>query len=275
MDQIDLYPGDLNDMKSLVHALEACQPDEIYNLAAQSSITLSWEKPFLTSDINAMGPVRLLESMKRIVPQARFFQASSSEIFGNPKSSPQTEDTELTPRNPYGSAKVFAHRMVAAYRERHGLFASAGILYNHESPRRPETFVTRKISRSAARIKAGLQDRLVLGDMSAVRDWGYAKDYVRAFWLMLQQSEPDDFIIASGEAHTVEDFCRIAFETVNLDYRNYVEADRSLLRNWETSYLVGNPNKARSELGWRPELQFPGLVSLMVKADLKAMQEGG
>ncbi|MBW2092469.1 MAG: GDP-mannose 4,6-dehydratase, partial [Deltaproteobacteria bacterium] len=231
------------------------------------------EKPFLTSDITAMGPVRLLECMRQIVPHARFFQASSSEVFGNPESSPQTEETPLTPRNPYGWAKAFAQKMAAAYRERHGLFASVGILYNHESPRRPETFVTRKISRAAARIKAGLEDRLIIGDVSAVRDWGYAKDYVRAFWLMLQQPEPEDYIIASGEAHTVEDFCRIAFEAVDLDYQDYLEVNKALYRQWESRPLIGNPAKAKSRLGWQSELPFCDLVRLMVNADLKALEE--
>ena len=274
-DDLDLYPGDLKDMESLLKVLKFCQPDEIYNLAARTSVTLSWEEPFLTSEITAMGPVRLLEGVRQIAPQARFFQPSSSEIFGNAKISPQTEQTPLSPRNPYGWAKAFAHKMTAAYRERYGLFASIGILYNHESPRRPETFVTRKISRAAARIKAGLEERLILGDISAVRDWGYAKDYVRAFWLMLQQSEPDDFIIASGQAHTVEDFCRIAFEAVGLDYLNYLETDSSLYRRPESVPLIGNPAKAKARLGWQAELAFPELVRLMVQADLKEVKETG
>jgi len=262
-------------MASLRRALKACQPHEIYNLAAQSSITLSWEKPLLTAEVTAMGPLRLLECMSQIVPRARFFQPSSSEVFGNPEQSPQTEETPFAPRNPYGWAKAFAHRMLKAYRQRHGLFVSLGLLYNHESPRRPETFVTRKITRAAARIKMRQEDQLIIGDISAVRDWGYARDYVEAFWLMLQQPEPDDFVIASGQAHTVEEFCQAAFEVVGLNYRDYLTVDRSLYRPWETRPLVGNPAKARARLGWKPALNFPDLVTLMVETDLKAVQGAG
>jgi GDPmannose 4,6-dehydratase len=275
MDRVRLLPGDLTDMDSLIQAVEISRPDEVYNLASQSSITRSWEDPYLTAEVTGLGAVRLLETVRSLTPRARFFQASSSELFGNPEVCPQTEETPFAPRNPYGHAKLLAHALVGVYRERHGLFASAGILYNHESPRRPPEHVTRKITRAAARIKAGLDDRLVLGDTQAVRDWGYAPDYVRAFWLMLQQPGPEDFIIATGEPRTVEDFCQTAFEAVSLDYHDFLKVDPKLFRSWETRPLIGNPAKARQRLGWEPETSFPDLVRLMVEADLAKIEPAG
>jgi GDPmannose 4,6-dehydratase len=274
-DRVRPLPGDLTDTDSLIQAVEISRPDEVYNLAAQSSITRSWEDPRLTAEVTGLGAVRLLEAVRRVAPRARFFQASTSELFGNPDACPQTEETPFAPRNPYGHAKLLAHALVGAYRERHGLFAAAGILYNHESPRRPPENVTRKITRAAARIRSGLDDRLVLGDTRAVRDWGYAPDFVRAFWLMLQRPEPEDFIIATGEPHTVEDFCRLAFQTVGLDYRDFLEVNPDLFRSWETRPLVGNPAKAKKRLGWEPETSFPDLVRLMVEADLAEIGVAG
>lgn len=271
-DKIDFYAGDLRDSDSLSRVLKASRPDEIYNLASQSDVALSLKKPYLTAEVTAMGALRLLECMRRILPSARFFQASSSEIFGNPEESPQTEETRLSPRNPYGWSKAYAQGMVRAYREEQGLFACSAICYNHESPRRPDTFVTRKITKTAARIKLGLEDKLILGDTSAEKDWGFAGDYVRAFWLMLQQSEPEDYILATGRSHTVEDFCRTAFEALGLDFREFLEVDRSLFRDWETKSLIGNPQKAKSRLGWESETEFTDLVHLMARADLEAIQ---
>jgi len=267
-----LIAGDLTDMDSLVQALETCRPDEVYNLAAQSSVTRSWEDPYQTANVTGLGAARLFEAVRRVVPHSRVFQASTSELFGNPDVCPQTEETPFAPRNPYGQAKLLAHTLAGAYRERHGLLVSTGILYNHESPRRPPEHVTRKITRAAARIKAGLDDRLVLGDTGAVRDWGYAPDYVRAFRLMLQQPAPDDYIVATGQAHTVEDFCRAAFEAVDLDYKDFLKVDPSLFRAWETRPLIGNPSKARKKLGWEPETSFENLVRIMVEADLDETQ---
>jgi GDPmannose 4,6-dehydratase len=272
-DKIEFFEGDLRDSNSVDRVIEASRPDEIYSLASQSGVELSLQKPYLTADVTAMGPLRLLESTRRIIPSARFFQASSSEIFGNPQESPQTEDTPLSPRNPYGWAKAYAQEMVKVYREEQGLFACSAICYNHESPRRPDTFVTRKITQAAARIKLGLENRLVLGDITSQKDWGFAGDYVEAFWLMLQQTEPDDYILATGRSHTVEDFCRTAFEAFGLDFREFLEIDQALFRDWETKPLTGNPGKARNRLGWEAKIGFTDLVNLMAKADLEALQQ--
>jgi len=272
-EKIEFIKGDLRDSDSVDRVLEASRPDEIYSLASQSNVALSLKKPYLTADVTAMGTLRLLESARRITPSARFFQASSSEIFGNPEESPQTEDTPRSPRNPYGWAKAYAQEMVKVYREEQDLFACSAICYNHESPRRPETFVTRKITRAAARIKLGLENRLVLGDTTAEKDWGFAGDYVEAFWLMLQQTEPDDYILATGRAHTVEDFCRTAFEALGLDFQEFIEIDQAFFRDWETRPLIGNPGKARNQLGWKSKTGFVDLVHLMARADLEALQQ--
>lgn len=266
---IEIVRGDLADIQSIENVVKSIRPDQVYNLAGQSNVALAEEIPLLTNEINGLGPIRILEAIRQHAPEARFFQASSSEIFGNAPASPQTEETDHAPRNVYGWSKLQSHQMVRHYREKHGIFACAGILYNHESPLRPEAFVTRKITQSAAKIKRGLQKKIVMGNTSAIRDWGYAKDYVKAFSLMLEAEKPEDYIISSGAGHTVEDFLKTAFQITGLDYRDYIEIDQSLYRENEKVPLIGSPIKIEKELGWKAAATFKELVELMVKSDLE------
>ncbi|MCL5040603.1 MAG: GDP-mannose 4,6-dehydratase [Firmicutes bacterium] len=267
-EQIELLPMDLLDQGSILRALEASEPEEVYNLAAQSFVQVSFEQPILTGNVTGLGVARLLEAIRQVNPGIRFYQASSSEMFGKVQSIPQDEKTPFYPRSPYGVAKLYSHWMTVNYREAYGLFACAGILFNHESPLRGTEFVTRKISRAVARIKLGLQDHLELGNLQAKRDWGFAPEYVEAMWLMLQQDQPGDYVIASGGTHRVQEFVEKAFETVGLDWREYVVKQEALFRPAEVDLLVGNPARARRDLGWQPKTSFPELVRIMVEADL-------
>jgi len=268
-DQIELLQADLLDPVSLTQALQVAKPDEIYNLAAQSFVPTSWAQPVLTAEFTAIGVTRMLEAMRAICPKAKFYQASSSEMFGKVKESPQSEKTPFYPRSPYGVAKVYGHHITVNYRESYGLFAVSGILFNHESPRRGLEFVSRKITDGVARIKLGLAKELHLGNLDAKRDWGFAGDYVQAMWLMLNRSEPTDYVIASGTAHTVRELAQIAFSSVNLKHENYVVTDPQLLRPAEVDHLLGNPSRAMKELGWKPNVSFEEMIQMMVKADLK------
>ena len=271
-DRLELIQADLNDQLALVRALRSVRPHEVYNLASVSFVPMSWEQPVLTAELAAVGATALLEAIREVDGSIRFYQASSSEIFGEPVETPQTETTPLAPLTPYGVAKAYAHFITRSYRRRYGLHASAGILYNHESPRRPLEFVPQKIANAAASIKLGLSGEVWLGDLTAQRDWGYAGDYVRAMWLMLQRDEPEDYIIASGELHSVEELVRIAFERVGLDWREYVHIDESLKRgSAELHDLVGDPSKARAHLGWEPECAFDDLVHLLVDAEVQRL----
>jgi len=263
-----LHYGDLSDESGLVSIIGDIQPDEIYHLGAQSHVRVSFDAPIYTSDITGVGTMRLLEAIRKTGSKARFYQASSSEMFGKAQEVPQTERTPFYPRSPYGAAKVFSYWVAVNYREGYNLFASNGILFNHESPRRGGTFVTRKISRAAARIKLGVQDKLFLGNLDARRDWGYAKDYVEAMWLMLQQDKPDDFVIATGQTHTVREFLEAVFGHLDLDYREYVGIDPHYFRPTEVDLLVGDAGKAKKELGWEPKVTFHELARLMADADL-------
>jgi GDPmannose 4,6-dehydratase len=270
--RIELIQADLNDELGLVRALRRCRPHELYNLASVSFVPMSWEQPVLTAELAAVGATALLEAVREVDGSIRFYQASSSEIFGEPVESPQTETTPLNPLTPYGVAKSYAHFIARSYRHRYGLHASCGILFNHTSPRQSLEFLPRKVANAAASIKLGLTGELWLGDLSARRDWGYAGDYVRAQWLMLQQPAPDDYVIASGETHSVEELVACAFECVDLDWREYVRIDESLKRGKaELHRLVGHPEKARERLGWTPEVDFAGLVELLVEADLERL----
>ena len=272
-DRVRLIRADLVDQLALVDALSECRPDEVYNLASVSFVPESWKRPVLTAQLAAVGVTSMLEAIRYVDPSIRFYQASSSEIFGEPPTVPQDESTPLVPLTPYGVAKAYGHLIVGSYRRRYGLFACSGILYNHESWRRPVRFVSRKITRAAAAISAGLESELMLGDLGARRDWGFAGDYVRAMWLMLQQAEPDDFVIASGQTHTVLELVEWAFGHVGLDWREYVGFDESLKRGrGELHNLVGDPTKARSILGWEPSLTLPELVALMVDRDLNWLE---
>ncbi|ADB53902.1 GDP-mannose 4,6-dehydratase [Conexibacter woesei] len=271
-DRITLHQGDLLDQRSLVDTLRAAQPSEIYNLAAMSFVALSWVQPTLTADFTGVGVTRMLEAVREAAPEARFYQASSSEMFGKVREVPQTEQTPLYPRSPYGVAKVYGHFITINYRESYDLHATSGILFNHESPRRGLEFVTRKITWHAAAIKHGLRDRLALGNLDAKRDWGYAKDYVEAMWLMLQQDEPEDFVIATGSTHTVRDCVQVAFDEAGLgDWERYVEIDPQFVRPAEVDLLIGDPTKAKEQLGWEPKTTFEELIRLMTRADLELL----
>ena len=267
-DRVALVQADLLDQFSLVGALNEARPNEVYNLAAQSFVPTSWRQPVLTAEFTAVGVTRMLEAIRLVDPSIRFYQASSSEMFGKAHEIPQSERTPFHPRSPYGVAKVYGHFITVNYRESYGLFAASGILFNHESPRRGIEFVTRKISEGVARIKLGLADELRLGNVDARRDWGFAGDYVRAMWLMLQRDEPRDYVIATGQEHTVRDFVEAAFDYVGLDAERYVVADPALMRPAEVDHLVGDASLARSELGWQPTISFRELVEMMVEADL-------
>ena len=273
-DDLTLHTGDLLDQRSLVDVMRECEPHEIYNLAAMSFVAASWNQPVLTAEFTGVGVTRMLEAMREVAPEARFYQASSSEMFGKVLEVPQTETTPFYPRSPYGVAKVYGHFITVNYRESYDLFACSGILFNHESPRRGLEFVTRKVTHGAAAIKLGLSEKLALGNLDAERDWGYAKDYVEAMWLMLQQDEPDDFVIATGETHSVRELVDVAFEHVGLDPDDHVEIDPRFLRPAEVEHLIGDASKAREQLGWEPRTCFEELVKLMVDADLELLASG-
>jgi GDPmannose 4,6-dehydratase len=271
---VELVPGDLADLPSLVSALEYAQPDEVYNLGAISFVAMSFGQAELTSNITGLGVLRMLEAVRMVGGtqnnKIRFYQASSSEMFGKVREVPQTELTPFHPRSPYGCAKVFGHDITVNYRESYDIFACSGILFNHEGPRRGLEFVTRKISNAAARIKLGVQDELVMGNLDAKRDWGYAGDYVRAMWLMLQQDAPDDYVVATGETHSIEEFLTLAFAEAGLDdWHRYVRQDPKFFRPAEVDLLIGDPKKAQDKLGWRREVDFPALVKMMVRHDLE------
>ena len=271
LDRVRLVEGDLLDQLSLVRVLKEARPTEVYNLAAQSFVPTSWNQPVLTAEFTAVGVTRLLEAIRTFDPLVRFYQASSSEMFGRPTVTPQNEGTPFHPRSPYGVAKVYGHHITVNYRESHGLFAVSGILFNHESPRRGTEFVTRKITDGVARIKLGLADELRLGNLTAERDWGFAGDYVRAMWLMLQQDEPADYVVATGVAHSVQDFVDTAFSHAGLKPEQYVVTDPSFLRPAEVDHLLGDATRARRELGWSTNVSFRELVEIMVDADLEAL----
>lgn len=269
-ENLELISGDLIDQHSLTFALQDIQPDEIYNLAAQSFVKASWEQPVLTGEFTAMGVTRVLEAMRLACPKARFYQASSSEMFGKVREVPQNENTPFYPRSPYGVAKVYGHWITVNYRESYDMFAVSGILFNHESPRRGLEFVTRKISNAVARIKLGKQDFIELGNLDAKRDWGYAKDYVEAMWLMLQQDKADDYVVATGETHSVREFLEIACKAAGLgNYEKYYKHNKKYDRPAEVDLLIGTPEKAQKELGWKPTVNFEQLVTLMVEKDLE------
>lgn len=270
-DDIEIVQGDLHDQSSLVSVMEEYQPDEVYNLAAQSFVPTSWKQPVLTGEVTALGVTRLLEAVRLVKPDVRFYQASSSEMFGKVLEVPQSEKTPFYPRSPYGVAKVYAHWITVNYRESYDFFACSGILFNHESPRRGLEFVTRKITHSVARIKLGLAKELRLGNLESRRDWGFTGDYVEAMWLMLQQDQPDDYVISTGTTHAVREFCDAAFSHVGLDYHDYVVQDPRFYRPAEVDLLVGDPTKARQKLGWRPRVGFDQLIQMMVDADLKLL----
>jgi GDPmannose 4,6-dehydratase len=273
-DGITLHTGDLLDQRSLVDVLRACEPEEIYNLAAMSFVAASWSQPVLTAEFTGVGVTRILEAVREVAPEARFYQASSSEMFGMVREVPQTETTPFYPRSPYGVAKAYGHFITVNYRESYDLFACSGILFNHESQRRGLEFVTRKVTHGAAAIKLGLAEEVALGNLDAERDWGYAKDYVEAMWLMLQQDVPEDFVIATGQSHSVRELVDIAFDHVGLDPEGHVRIDPRFLRPAEVEHLVGDYSKAREKLGWRPRTSFDALVRLMVDADLELLERG-
>ena len=273
-DRLELVPGDLSDQISLIRILEEYRPDEVYNLAAQSFVQTSWNQPVFTGDVTALGVTRVLDAIRIVDPRIRMYQASSSEMFGKVVEVPQRETTPFYPRSPYGVAKVYGHWITVNYRESYNLHASSGILFNHESPRRGLEFVTRKISHQAAKIKLGLAHELRLGNLDARRDWGFAGDYVRAMWLMLQQDVPDDFVVATGETHSVEQFLDVAFEHLDLDWREYVVQDERFMRPAEVDLLVGDAGKAGDVLGWEPSVSFTELVKMMVDADLVMLRAG-
>jgi GDPmannose 4,6-dehydratase len=275
IDKITLLSGDLLDEHSLVAAVKESQPDEIYNLAAQSFVPTSWSQPVLTAEFTAVGVTRMLEAIRATKPDARFYQASSSEMFGKVLETPQTETTPFYPRSPYGVAKVYGHWITVNYRESYGLFACSGILFNHESPRRGLEFVTRKVTDAVARIKLGLAKELRMGNLDARRDWGYAPDYVRAMWLMLQQPEADDFVVATGRTHSVEQLVEIAFSHIGLNWRDHVVLDPKFIRPAEVDMLTGDASKARAILVWEPEVSFEQLVRIMVDADLARLTRNG
>jgi GDPmannose 4,6-dehydratase len=271
LDRITLKPADLLDQLSLLRLLDEVRPHEVYNLAAMSFVPASWDQPMLTGEFNSQGVTRLLDAIRRVDPAIRFYQASSSEMFGKVREVPQTELTPFYPRSPYGVSKVFAHYITVNYRESYGLFTVSGMLFNHESPRRGIEFVTRKVSDGVARIKLGLAKTLAIGNLDAQRDWGYAGDYVRAMWQMLQQDQPDDYVIATGISHSVRELVEIAFARAGLDWQKFVKVDPALLRPAEVDHLLGDASKARKALGWKPQVDFKQLVEMMVDADIERL----
>src|SRR3989344_332245 len=272
LDRIEVVSGDLLDQGSIIQVLQEVKPDEVYNLASQSFVGESWKQPAFTGDVTGLGAVRVLEAVKLVNPKIRFYQASSSEMFGKVQETPQNENTPFYPRSPYGVAKLYAHWITVNYRESYNLFAASGIFFNHESPRRGLEFVTRKITSSVAKIKSGLAKELVLGNLDAKRDWGFAGDYVEAMWLMLQQKIPNDYVIATGKTHSVQEFVERAFSAVDLDWRNYVKTDQKFLRPAEVDLLRGDASLAKLELGWEPKTDFDALVQMMVDADMKTLK---
>jgi len=266
--KVTMLQGDLTDQHSLITAIKESNPDEIYNLGAQSFVPTSWNQPIFTCQVTGLGVTRMLEAIRATDPKIKFYQASSSEMFGKVREVPQSEKTPFCPRSPYGIAKLYGHWLTVNYRESYGLFACSGILFNHESPKRGYEFVTRKITNAVARIKLGLQKELRLGNLDVKRDWGFAGDYVKAMWLMLQQDKPDDYVIGTGEAHSVREFAEIAFNHVGLNYKDYVKVDKRFFRPAEVHLLVANPAKAREKIGWKPTVSFKELVKMMVDADL-------
>jgi GDPmannose 4,6-dehydratase len=273
VEDLEIVQGDLLDQMSLVDILSEHQPEEVYNLAAQSFVPTSWKQPVLTGEFTALGVTRLLDSIRIVNPEMRFYQASSSEMFGKVVEVPQKETTPFYPRSPYGVAKVYGHWITVNYRESYGLYACSGILFNHESPRRGLEFVTHKVTHGVARIKLGLQNELRLGNLEARRDWGYAGDYVQAMWLMLQQDAPDDYVIATGETHSVRELCEVAFSHVGLNYQDYVVTDPRFYRPAEVDLLIGDASKGRIKLGWEPTVSFEELIQMMVEADLKTLRD--
>lgn len=271
-DHLHLHQADLLDQLSLVRLLADVRPHEVYNLAAMSFVPISWEQPLLTGEFTGLGVTRMLEAIRHVDRTIRFYQASSSEMFGAVREEPQNENTPFYPRSPYGVAKVYGHWITVNYRESFGIFACSGILFNHESPRRGKEFVTRKVTDAVARIKLGLQEKLYLGNLDSMRDWGYAGDYVEAMWLMLQQPKPDDYVVATGEKHSVRELVELAFDYVELDWKRHVEVDPKLIRPAEVYTLRGDATKARQVLGWRPKVSFPELVRMMVDADLERVR---
>jgi len=268
LDKVTLKPADLLDQLSLIRLVEEVKPDEFYNLAAMSFVPASWDQPLLTGEYNAQGVTRVLETLRSVNPKVKFYQASSSEMFGKVRETPQTEDTPFYPRSPYGVSKVYGHYITVNYRESYGLFACSGILFNHESPRRGLEFVTRKVTDGVARIKLGLADKLSMGNLDAQRDWGFAGDYVQAMWLMLQQDQPDDYVVATGETHSVKELIELAFGHAGLDWQKYVVTDPRFIRPAEVDLLIGDPAKAKRLLGWTRTVDFKGLVTMMVDADV-------
>jgi GDPmannose 4,6-dehydratase len=273
LDRVELRPADLLDQLSLVRLVDEVRPDEFYNLAAMSFVPASWDTPLLTGEFNSQGVTRVLEAIRHVKPDTRMYQASSSEMYGKVRAVPQSEETPFHPRSPSGVSKVFGHYITVNYRESYGMFACSGILFNHESPRRGLEFVTRKVTDGVARIKLGLADSLPLGNLDARRDWGFAGDYIKAMWLMLQQDAPDDYVVATGETHPVRELVEIAFGHLGLDWERYVKVDPRFLRPAEVDLLIGDPTKARTQLGWTPDVDFPGLVKMMVDADVARLEK--
>jgi GDPmannose 4,6-dehydratase len=274
VNDVVLHPGDLLDQHSLTTIVKEVEPDEVYNLAAQSFVETSWKQPVLTGEFTALGVTRMLEAVYLVKPDAKFYQASSSEMFGKVMQTPQTEQTPFYPRSPYGVAKVYGHWITVNYRESYNMYAVSGILFNHESPRRGLEFVTRKITNAVARIVAGKQDKVLLGNLESKRDWGYAPDYVEAMWLMLQQDKPDDYVIGTGKTWSVKDLLEAAFSAVNLDWHNYVDIDEKFMRPAEVDLLVADPAKAKKVLGWEPKTTFQQMIEIMVKADIEREKHG-
>lgn len=272
-DQINIVQGDMGDLSSLMTAITLSEPDEVYNLAAQSFVPTSWNQPVFTGDITGLGVTRMLDAIRAVNPKIRFYQASSSEMFGKVREVPQTELTPFYPRSPYGVAKVYGHWITVNYRESYDIFACSGILFNHESPRRGMEFVTRKVTYHAAKIKLGLANEIRIGNTEAQRDWGFAGDYVRAMWLMLQQAEPDDYVVSTGKTHSVQRLLEVAFGCVGLDWKDYAVQDERFMRPAEVDLLVGDPAKAKQKLGWEPKVSFEELIEMMVNADIKKLQE--
>ncbi|HKZ22230.1 MAG TPA: GDP-mannose 4,6-dehydratase [candidate division Zixibacteria bacterium] len=273
IDKIKLKQGDLLDQLSLIRLIEEIQPEEVYNLAAQSFVPTSWQQPVLTAEFDAVGVTRILEAIHQVNKKIKFYQASSSEMFGKTQEVPQTEKTPFYPRSPYGVAKVYGHWITVNYRESYGIFGCSGILFNHESPRRGLEFVTRKVTDGVAKIKLGLTDKLYLGNLDAQRDWGYAGDYVESMWLMLQQKEPDNYVVATGISHSVKDLVRVAFESAGLDWQKYVKVDQNLVRPAEVDHLLGDASYAKKKLGWKPKVSFEQMIKMMVEHDLALQQK--
>jgi GDPmannose 4,6-dehydratase len=272
-DRLEVIQGDLLDQNSLIEAIQFAKPDEVYNLGAQSFVPTSWNQPVLTGEFTALGVTRMLEAIRVVNPRIKFYQASSSEMFGEVQEVPQNEKTPFYPKSPYGVAKVYGHYITVNYRESYGIFACSGILFNHESPRRGLEFVTRKVSHGAAKIKLGFEEELRMGNLDSQRDWGYAKEYVEAMWMMLQQDEPGDYVIATGKAHTVRKLLQVAFASVGLEWEDHVVVDENLIRPAEVNRLLGNASKAREKLGWAPKTSFEELVTMMVESDLKKLKD--